>query len=88
VDVSRQFAFHGVAHLWRRIARCLGQVRHVRQTRRHRGRGVQPVVQLLHQAALQQGDEQGVAAEQGHHEQQQGDDHQPTAQREPPAPAA
>ena len=50
-----------------------------------RGGGAEPVVQLTHQIPLEQGDHQGVAAEQGDDEQQQGDRQQPAAQREPAA---
>ncbi|GAA2300554.1 hypothetical protein [Streptomyces violaceusniger] len=82
MDIAGQLLLHGVARPRGPIARHVGRVG---EARGGRGGGAEPGVQLTHQVALEQDDGQGVAAEQGDHEQQQGDRQQPTAQWEPAA---
>jgi hypothetical protein len=80
VDVARQVTLHCLAQL---RCRLTGHVFQVRQPRRRRGSGAQPVFQLVHQLPLQQGDEYGVAGQQCGDDQQQRDGHDPPAQRHP-----
>lgn len=86
MDVAGQLALHHVARPWPGVARNpgqVGQVGEVGQAGGRRGGGPEPFVQLVDQLALQQGDEQRIAGEQGGDHQQQADRHQAAAQGQP-----